>query len=215
MLDAVLFDLDGTLSDPAEGITGAFRHAVSVHGMPAHDDLDLRWIIGPAVRHNFARYGLPEDNHDEAVRTFRARMMEVGLYQADLIEGIVDVLDALRTDGIPLAVATAKPTEQAQINLEHLGLLDRFTVVAGGIADGQPLSKGQIVADALVQLGRPDPTRVAMVGDRVHDIDGARDNGLISVAVTWGFAEDGEHAASAPDHVVSTPTALLDVLRSL
>lgn len=215
MLDAVLFDLDGTLSDPLEGITGAFRHAVEAHGMPADADADLRWIIGPAVRHNFERYGLPEDLHDEAVRTFRARMLEVGLYQAVLIEGITDVLSSLRADGLPLAVATAKPTAQAEINLAHLGLLEHFDAVAGGVADGVPRSKALIVADALEALGGPDPARVAMVGDRVHDVDGARGNGCIAVAVTWGFAELGEHDACAPDHVVATPAELLACLRAL
>lgn len=215
VLDAVLFDLDGTLTDPAEGITGAFRHAVASVGHPAEDEADLTWIIGPAVRDNLDRYGLPTEHHDVVVNTFRAHMTEVGLFQAAVIAGIVDVLLRLNEAGIPLALATAKPTYQAETTLDHFGLRHHFTVVAGGVADGQPRSKSLIVADALDQLGRPDPARTAMVGDRHHDIDGAKANGCTAVAVTWGYAEPGEHDAAAPDHIVDTPAALGELLLRL
>lgn len=215
MLDAVLFDLDGTLTNPAEGITGAFRHAVASVGHPADDELDLTWIIGPAVRDNLDRYGVPQEHHDAVVKTFRARMTEVGLFQATVIAGITEVLTALQAAGVRLALATAKPTYQAETSLEHFDLGRYFTVVAGGIGDGQPRSKSLIVADALTQLGGPEPTRVAMVGDRHHDIDGAHANGCISVAVTWGYAEAGEMDVAAPDHIVATPMALGELLLAL
>jgi phosphoglycolate phosphatase len=215
MLDAVLFDLDGTLTDPAQGITGAFRHAVASVGHPADDDADLTWIIGPAVRDNLARYGLPEEHHDLVVKTFRAHMTEVGLFQATVIAGITAVLASLQEAGVPLALATAKPTYQAEISLEHFELRSYFDVVAGGIADGQPRSKSLIVRDALAALGGPDPTRVAMVGDRHHDVDGAHANGCIAVAVTWGYAEAGEMDVARPHHVVDSPAELGDLLLRL
>lgn len=215
MLDAVLFDLDGTLTDPEEGIVGSFRHALAEVGHPVADHVDLRWMIGPAIRDNFTRHGLPDHLHDEAVAAFRARHVEVGLFEAELIVGVIEVLDALVSDGVSLALATAKPVPQAVTTLEHFEIADRFTVVAGGVADGIPRSKSVIVADGLVQLGGPDPARVAMVGDRRHDVDGGRDNGCTTVAVTWGFAEEGELAAVSPDFLVHSPAELLDVLRSL
>ncbi len=215
MLDAVLFDLDGTLTDPEEGIVGSFRHAMDAVGHPVADDVDLRWMIGPAIRDNLTRHGIPDHLHDEAVLAFRARHVEVGLFQAELIVGVIEVLDALVADGIALALATAKPVPQAVTTLEHFDIADRFRVVAGGVADGIPRSKSVIVADGLAQLGGPDPARVAMVGDRRHDVDGGRDNGCVTVAVAWGFAEEGELAAVGPDHLVHTPAELLAVLRSL
>lgn len=215
MLDAVLFDLDGTLTDPAEGITGAFRHAVASVGHPADDATDLTWIIGPAVRDNLTRYGVPEEHHDLVVTTFRAHMTEIGLFQATVIAGITEVLASLQSAGVPLALATAKPTYQAEISLEHFELDRYFTAVAGGIADGQPRSKSLIVSDALSELGHPDPSRVAMVGDRHHDIDGARANGCLAVAVTWGYAEAGEMDVAEPDHVVDTPMQLGELLLRL
>jgi phosphoglycolate phosphatase len=215
MLDAVLFDLDGTLTDPAEGITGAFRHAVASVGHPADDDADLAWIIGPAVRDNLDRYGLPTEHHDLVVKTFRAHMTEVGLFQATVIAGITGVLASLQDAGTPLALATAKPKYQAEVSLEHFDLARYFTVVAGGIADGQPRSKSLIVGDALAELGNPDPARVAMVGDRHHDVDGAHAHGCIAVAVTWGYAEAGEMDVARPHHVVDTPAELGDLLLRL
>ena len=215
MLDAVLFDLDGTLTDPAEGITGAFRHAVASVGHPADDAADLTWIIGPAVRDNLERYGLPAEHHDLVVTTFRAHMTEVGLFQAAVIAGVVDVLATLHEAGVPLGLATAKPVYQAEISLDHFGLRQYFQVVAGSLADGQSRSKSLIVADALGQLGNPEPSRVAMVGDRHHDIDGAKANACIAVAVTWGYAEPGEHDAAKPDFSVDTPAELGDLLHRL
>ncbi len=215
MLDAVLFDLDGTLTDPAVGIIGSFRHALAAVGHPAPGDVDLTWMIGPPLGHNFARYGLPEELHAPAVRAFRARHSEVGLFEATVIPGIENVLDSLVADGIPLGLATAKPVPQAHVTLDHFGLADRFAVVAGGNTYATGPSKADIVADALAQLGGPDPTRVAMVGDRRHDVAGGRAHGCLTVAVTWGYAETDEWAEIEPDHRVEDPAELLAVLRSL
>lgn len=214
MFDAVLFDLDGTLTDPEVGITGSFRHALAHVGHPVDDDLDLRWMIGPAIRDNFVRHGLPHHLHDEAIVAFRARHTEVGLFEATLIPGIVDVLDVLVGGGVPLALATAKPVPQAVTTLEHFGIAHHFRVVAGGLADGVPRSKSTIVADARAQLGHRGGEAVAMVGDRQHDINGGRDNGCTTVAVEWGYAEPGELDAAAPDHRVATPQALLELVRT-
>jgi len=215
VLDAVLFDLDGTLTDPAEGIVGSYRHAFAAVGHPAPDDADLRWMIGPAIRENFIEQGIPEHLHDEAVLAFRSCHLEIGLFQATLIVGVVDVLDTLVAEGVRLSLATAKPHSQAVTTLEHFEIADRFEVVGAGVADGIPRSKAMIVTDALGQLGNPDPTRVAMVGDRRHDIEGGRANGCHTVGVTWGFAPPGEFDQAQPDHVVNTPEELLAVLRSL
>lgn len=213
MLDHVIFDLDGTLTDPAEGITGSFRHALATVGHPVADGLDLRWMIGPSIAENFTRHGLPDHLHAEATLAYRLRHVEIGLFQATLVPRIAHVLDVLSAEGVPVALATAKPLDQAVTSLEHVGIADRFSVVAGGVGDGVPRSKTVIVADALAQLGDPDPAGVAMVGDRRYDIVGGRENGCRTVAVTWGFAEAGELLACAPDHVVDTPEALLAVLR--
>lgn len=215
MLDAVLFDLDGTLTDPAIGIIGSYRHAFASVGHPVDDSVDLRWMIGPPLRENFIRHGLPEHLHDDAVVAYRTRHTEVGLFEAAMIPGILDVLQALTADGIPLALATAKPVRQANTTLEHFAIESYFKVVAGGVVDGLPRSKSLIVADALEGLGMRVGSTVAMVGDRQYDINGGRSNGCITVAVEWGYAEPGELDEVMPDHRVADPGALLDALRSI
>lgn len=215
VLDAVLFDLDGTITDPEVGIVGSFRHALEAVGHPADPDADLRWVIGPPLSYSLGRAGVPDHLHDLVIETYRARLRAVGLFQAELIEGMVAVLDGLRADGVPLALATAKMIPMAETTLEHFGIRDRFTAVAGVLPDGLPLTKAEIVAQALSALGSPDPARVAMVGDRHHDTEGAQANGCIAVAVSWGFHEDGERAAHPPDHDVDTPAELLGLLRAL
>lgn len=219
MLDAVLFDLDGTLTDPAVGITGSFRHALATVGHPVADDLDLTWMIGPSMGDNLIRHGLPEHLHADAITAYRARHIETGLFEATLHDGVVDVLDVLVRSGITLGLATAKPLLQAVTTLEHFGIADRFTVVGAATADGVTRSKAQIVAAALADLGHPSPlpddVRVAMVGDRQHDINGGRHNGCVTVAVEWGYAEPGELDEVAPDHRVADMTQLLAVLTAL
>ncbi|QXC61469.1 HAD-IA family hydrolase [Aquihabitans sp. G128] len=215
MLDAVLFDLDGTLTDPEVGITSSLRHALASVGHPAPDDLDLRWMIGPPMRSNFTRYGLPEHLHEDATVAYRARHVAVGLAEAELIPGMVDVLAGLAADGVPLALATAKPVEQGRRTLELFDLEQWFAVVTGSAADGVARSKAHIVAEALRELGDPDPARVAMVGDRLHDVEGGRANGCLTIGVGWGFAEAGELDLVAPDHVVQDPVDLLSLLRAL
>lgn len=216
VLDAVLFDLDGTLTDPEVGIVGSFRHALATVGHDLVDvDDDLRWTIGPPIGHNFERLGVPGHLHAEATAAFRARHLEVGLFEAALVPGMVAVLDGLRDDEVPLALATAKPVPQAVTTLEHFGLADRFAVVSGAGTDGYRHDKLHIVADALERLGGPEPARVAMVGDRRHDVEAGRGNGCVTVAVGWGFAEDDELDLVVPDHAVADPVDLLTLLRAL
>jgi phosphoglycolate phosphatase len=202
----VLFDLDGTLTDPASGITGSFRHALAMVGHPVADDLDLTWMIGPSMRENLVRHGLPGDLHDSAIDAYRARHLEVGLYDATLHVGAVELLDTLVDAGIAVALATAKPVPQAIRTLEHFGIADRFSVVAGATADGHTIGKVGIVADALAQLG--GPARSAMVGDRRHDVEAGRANGCTTIAVEWGYAEVGELDDVMPDHRIASFDAL-------
>lgn len=209
MFDAVLFDLDGTLTDPALGITASFRHALAAVGHPCADDVDLDWIIGPSMVENLTRHGLPLHLHEEAIAAYRARHMAVGLYDAVLLPGALDVLDALGAAGVPVALATAKPVPQALATLAHFDIAGRFAAVAGNSLDSRAPGKSTIVADALAQLDGPQ--RPVMIGDRMHDVEAGRANGCTTVGVTWGYAEPGEFDAFRPDHLVDS----FDALRAL
>jgi phosphoglycolate phosphatase len=215
VLDAVLFDLDGTLTNPAAGICSSIHGALVEHRLPAPAPTELTWCIGPAIRDSMDRLGVPAEQVEGVVASYRARLLAEGLYQLEAIEGMPEVVQALANDGIPLALASAKMISMGRLTLEHLGLAEQFAVVAGGLEDGLTRSKAQIVADALAALGSPDPARVAMVGDRHHDLEGAKANGCLAVAVTWGFAEPGELDQHQPDHVVSSPAELRTLLAGL
>ena len=211
LYDVVLLDLDGTLTDPHEGITGSYRHALALTGHPVADDVDLSWVIGPGIWANLDRLGVPASEADAVVAAYRERHLAVGLYQAVLIPGLAQLVADLDRAGVRLALATAKPESMGTATLLHFGLESHFTVI-GGTPEDVRATKGEVVADVLERLGALDRARAVMVGDRRHDIEGAHENGLAAVGVGWGFAADGELEAAGADHVVASVSQLRALL---
>jgi phosphoglycolate phosphatase len=210
VFDIVLFDLDGTLTDPASGIVDSFRHALTSVGHPVDEEVDLRWMIGPPIRDNFATFGLPDHLHDDAVVAFRDRHTSIGLYDVTLHRGIPELLDVVRNAGSATAVATFKPTTQAIETIEHLGLADRFDAVVGVGEHMVVGDKGPVIDEALTSAGRSGTS--VMIGDRHHDLSAGRSRGCTTVGVRWGYASPGELEACAPDHLVSSVDELTAVL---
>ncbi|MCV7032469.1 HAD-IA family hydrolase [Mycobacterium sherrisii] len=193
----VIFDLDGTLTDSAEGIVASFLHALSHIGAPVPEgDLAAR-IVGPPMDETFHAMGLGEDT-DAAFAAFRAEYGARGWAINTLFEGIETLLADLRAAGVRLAVATSKLEPTAQRILAHFDLDQYFEVIAGACPDGSRRSKQEVLAHALAQL-QPLPERVLMVGDRSHDVDGAAAHGIDTVVVGWGYGQadfaDGVAAA--------------------
>ncbi len=209
----VLFDLDGTLTDSADGIVASFRHARAAVGaeVPA-GDLASR-IVGPPMHVTLRGMGLGELAGD-AIAAYRADYTTRGWAMNRLFDGIPQLLADLRAAGVRLAVATSKAEPTARRILEHFGLADAFDVIAGASVDGTRSSKADVVAHALAQL-QPLPQRVVMVGDRAHDVEGAAEHGIDTVVVGWGYGAndftDPEAAAAAAAHVTSV-SALREVL---
>ncbi len=206
----VLFDLDGTLSDSAPGILAALRHAFDVHGIPHLDADGERAILGPPFYES-----LPPIVGAERVRavidSYRERY-DTTMYDTVAFPGVREVVSALVADGRRLAVATSKPEFYAEPIVEHLDLLPYFETVGGDSRDGSRPTKAAVIEEVLRRLGDPDASEVVMVGDRSHDVVGARAHGIECVAVSWGYAVDGELAAARPAHVVDTSVELADVL---
>ena len=209
----VIFDLDGTLTDSADGIVASFRHALGVVGaeVPA-GDLAGR-IVGPPMHLTLQGMGL---GHlaDEAIAAYRADYTSRGWSMNSLFDGIPQLLTDLRDAGVRLAVATSKAEPTAVRILEHFGLTGHFDVIAGASVDGSRSSKADVLAHALQQLS-PLPDRVVMVGDRAHDVEGAAEHGIDTVVVGWGYGAadftDSQVAAAAAAHV-PTISALREVL---
>jgi len=181
----VLFDLDGTLTDSAQGIVASFRHALGEVGAAVPDgDLASR-IVGPPMRHTMHAIGLGE-RADEAFAAYRADYTSRGWSMNRTFDGIPALLADLRAANVRLAVATSKAEPTARRILAHFGLDGFFEVIAGASVDGTRASKSDVVAHALAQL-QPLPERVVMVGDRWHDVEGAARHGIDTVVVGWGY----------------------------
>jgi phosphoglycolate phosphatase len=200
----VIFDLDGTLTDSAEGIVSSFRHALGqVGAVVPEGDLTSR-IVGPPMHHTLSAMGLGEHT-DAAIAAYRADYTSRGWAMNSLFDGIESLLADLRAAGVRLAVATSKAEPTARRILAHFGLDQHFEVVAGASLDGTRATKADVLAHALAQL-RPLPERVLMVGDRLHDVEGAAAHGVDVVVVGWGygqgdFADDAAPTVSTALHV--------------
>lgn len=203
----VLFDLDGTLSDSAPGILAALRHAFAEVGVPALDAQTERAILGPPFYES-----LPPLIGAEAVGPVIAAYREYygrdGMFDTRPYPGVNELVQRLHESGRTLAVATSKPEHYALPIVEHLGLAPHFATVGGDTLDGGRPTKALVIAEVLRRLGDPDPGDVVMVGDRSHDVLGAREHGIDTVAVRWGYAMPGELEAAAPAGICSTAAEL-------
>jgi phosphoglycolate phosphatase len=183
----VIFDLDGTLTDSAEGIVASFLHALSHVGAAAPEGDLAAQIVGPPMDDTFRAMELGDDA-EKAIAAFRAEYGARGWAMNTLFDGIAQLLADLRAAGVRLAVATSKLEPTARRILAHFDLDRHFEVIAGASPDGSRKAKVEVLAHALDQL-RPLPERVLMVGDRSHDVEGAAEHGIETVVVGWGYGE--------------------------
>ena len=188
----LLFDLDGTLTDPAEGITNALMHAQRRLGMPVSPREDLYVFIGPPLIETFmSEWHLTHEQSQQALIYYREHFTTKGLFENTPYPGIGPFLQRLRDRGFRLFVATSKPEPLSIRILEHFGLLPYFEAVAGSTMDEQRTKKGQVIAYALDTF-HLDPAQTLMIGDRMHDVQGAGENGLRCLGVLYGYGSREE-----------------------
>lgn len=205
----IFFDLDGTLTDPELGITTCVQYALRYFGIEVADRKALQPFIGPPLKDSFMHfYGLSAKDAERAIEKYRERFSTVGLFENEVYPGIPEMLSALRREGQILSVATSKPTVFAQQILEHFGLAEQFAQVCGSNLDGSRVKKGEVIAYAMEQNGLTSPSLVKMVGDREHDILGARQNGIFSIGVLYGYGGREELSAAGADALAQTPAEL-------
>lgn len=207
----ILLDLDGTLTDPYDGITRSVAYALDRMGLPGLREHELRSFIGPPLQDQFATLGMDEENVARAVDLYRERFTERGLYENRVYDGIDEALAGLTAASLRLAVATSKPTPFAERILAHFGLAEHLDLVAGATLDGARRKKADIITFALTTLA-VDAADAVMVGDRAQDIVGARAHAMRSIGVRWGYAEPGELEAAEADLIVATPAELAEAL---
>ena len=184
----ILFDLDGTLTDPKEGITKSVAYALESFGIHVEDLDSLCKFIGPPLKESFmVYYELDDAQGDQAVEKYRERFAVTGLFENKVYPGIREMLELLKEQGKTLLVATSKPSIYARQILEHFDLMKYFTFLSGSELDGTRVDKAEVITYALQENKIQDLSKVIMIGDREHDIIGANKNGIDSVGVLYGY----------------------------
>ena len=201
----LLFDLDGTLTDPMLGITRSVQYALRRFGIEVDDLRTLCRFIGPPLKESFRDfYGMDDEQDARAVALTREYFAQRGIFENRLYEGIPELLTELQAAGCMLAMATSKPEPFARQIAEHFHLADRFTLIGGATMDGTRTAKRDVVRYVLGALDVEDPTAAVMIGDRRYDIEGAAAEGIASIGVLWGYGSREELAAAGAGQIVGT-----------
>lgn len=209
----VLFDLDGTLTDPMEGITRSVQYALRAYGIEEADLKALCPFIGPPLGESFMKYyGFSRERAEEAIYKYREYFAVKGIFENRVYEGIPQMLEALRNNGRKLLVATSKPEAFAVQILEHFQLDGYFDWVCGASMDEKRVKKGEVIAYALETAGIRDVSKAVMVGDREHDVLGAKENGMDCVGVLFGYGDRQELEAAGAVEIVGTVEELGRIL---
>lgn len=213
MYKYVLFDLDGTLTNSELGITTCVQHALRKFGIEVEDRTVLRPFIGPPLGESFqVYYGLSKEESEQAIKYYRERFSVKGLYENEVYEGAEKMLQSLKDSGKKLIVATSKPEKFTMIILEHFDLLKFFDFVAGATMDGSRGEKADVIRYALEKYGIEDKAEVIMIGDRKFDILGAKENGLKSIGVLYGFGDREELTEAGADYIVEKAEDIIGLI---
>lgn len=211
MQKAILFDLDGTLTDSGEGIINCAQMTLERFGLPVPSREEMRVFVGPPLAESFVKFGIPADRTEEAIAIFRSRYIPIGKFENHPYPGIRELLEALKAQGHKLYVATSKPETTAHEVLEHFDLARYFDQICGATFDQTRTSKSDVIAFLLAQNGRSD--NLVMVGDTAFDVIGAAAHGIPTIGVAWGYGETADLAAAGAASIANTPQELFEQLQ--
>lgn len=214
MIRNILIDLDGTLTDPKVGITTSARYGLNKIGHPIADDVNIDWIIGPPLQASLAKIlnvAVDDVLAEQALMGYRERFAVTGLYENHVFDDVAETLKTLQEQGYRLFLATAKPEVYARQILEHFDLLQYFVHPYGSELNGDRTNKAELIA-YIIEKEQLNPAECLMVGDREHDIFGARRNGIETIAVEYGYGTDEELTAAQPKARIESFAELLDHL---
>ncbi|MBR0903568.1 HAD family hydrolase [Bradyrhizobium liaoningense] len=204
----IYFDLDGTLTDPKPGITGSVQYALKKLGQPVPSQDELTWCIGPPLHASLKRLVGTDELADQALLLYRERFSEVGLFENTPYQGIHDTLAAVAATGARMFVATSKPAVYATRIVDHFGLKPYFERVFGSELDGTNVDKRDLLRYALAEA-KVDPQRAIMIGDRSHDVVGARTNDMTAIGVLYGYGSEAELRDAGAHHICAAHPELL------
>lgn len=208
----ILFDLDGTITDPKIGITKSFQYALQHFGIQV-DNLDaLEPVIGPPLKKSFSEfYHLSEDQIERAIEKYRERFSTVGLYENEIYDGMENLLKELSEAGYILEIASSKPTVFVEKICEHFKIKQYFTHIVGSFLDGRRGEKEEVVEEA-IRLSKATPDHIIMVGDRIYDVIGAHKKEIAVIGVSYGYGGRQELEEAGADVIVDTVAQLREEL---
>ncbi len=209
----LLFDLDGTITDSQLGITRSAAYALARFGIHIEDPSTLKFFVGPPLHDSFVEhYGFSAEEASRAVDTYREYYREKGIFENEVYPGVPEMLQRLKENGRRIIMATSKPTVFARRILEHFSLDGYFSYVSGAELSGVRNNKDEVIGYALEQCGITDRSQCVMVGDRKHDIIGAKKTGLASVGVLYGYGDRPELETAGADRIAEDVDELVDIL---
>lgn len=213
MYQNILFDLDGTLTDPGVGITNSAMYALEKWNIKVAERSELYKFIGPPLRDSFMNfYNFSEEQAEQAIIYYREYFRVKGIFENEVYPGIVELLQKLKADGKKIVLATSKPEEFAVRILKHFDLFEYFDFVGGALMDGVRNKKGEVIRYVLESAGITDLSTTVMIGDREHDIIGAKENGLDSIGVLFGYGSREELTEAGATYIAET---VWDIVRFL
>ncbi|MBR5286145.1 MAG: HAD family hydrolase [Clostridia bacterium] len=205
MYNYILFDLDGTLTDPGRGITNSVAYALNKFGIDVADKTELYKFIGPPLTDSFEKYyGFSSDEAITAVEYYREYFKPKGIYENEIYQGVPEFLKALKENGKTVILATSKPEIFAIEILKYFGIDAYFDFVAGATLDKTRNKKGDVIAYALESVNVTDKSQCLMIGDRDQDINGAKQNGIDSLGVLYGYGDFEELSNAGATYIAKT-----------
>ena len=207
-----LFDLDGTLTDPAIGITNSVMHALEKYDIHVEDRSELYPFIGPPLDYSFKTfYGFSDEQAVQAIKYYREYFSVTGLFENSVYDGIPEMLKKLKEKGVKIALATSKPYEFSIKILKHFDLYKYFDFFGAATMDGRISKKEDVISTLLNEMSAKNKDEILMVGDRYHDIEGAKANDLKSAGVLWGYGSKEELQNAGAEYILSEPFEILQL----
>ncbi len=212
--DYVIFDFDGTVVDTGEGILKSLQYSFKEMGREVPDLNDLKKFIGPPIYYSYTTfYGVSEEEVGMYITKYRERYKVKGIYECELYEGMVELLDSLKAKGIKIGIASSKPQHLIYSVADYLKITDKFDAIVGvKIDDSNHSSKTQLILDAMSEMGATNKAKVLMVGDRMFDLDGAAGAGVDSCGAIWGYGSEEEFREHNATHIVYKTAEILDLV---
>jgi phosphoglycolate phosphatase len=214
MYGYIFFDLDGTLTDPGEGITNSVAHALTRFGIDVPERAELYKFIGPPLKDSFAKYyGMSPEESTTALKYYREYYADKGIFENAVYDGVETMLSDIKKSGRKIIMATSKPDVYAEKILEHFGLMKYFDFVAGADMAETRVAKADVIAHALDSCGLRGKTgEILMVGDREHDVLGAAAHGIDALGVTFGYGSADELMSAGAKYLANTPLEILNFI---